>query len=68
MDRKVKQLEQSCIPIVKSVGMHVEVQNTRGNVRTSSRANTLTCSQIHNLLPRLDFEMNSSNLGRLWHP
>ncbi|GJQ90935.1 hypothetical protein Tco_0002074 [Tanacetum coccineum] len=53
---------------LKSVGMNLEVQNTCGNVRTSSRANTLTCSQIHNLLQRLDFGMKSSNLGRLWHP
>ncbi|GJY84503.1 putative reverse transcriptase domain-containing protein [Tanacetum coccineum] len=65
MNREVKQLKRSRILSLKSIGMHVEVQNTRGNVRTSSKANTLTCSQIHNLLQRLDFETKSSNLGRL---
>ncbi|GKA60465.1 putative reverse transcriptase domain-containing protein [Tanacetum coccineum] len=44
MDREVKQLKRRRIPIVKVIGMHVEVQNTRGNVRTNSRANTLTYS------------------------
>ncbi|GJR53859.1 reverse transcriptase domain-containing protein [Tanacetum coccineum] len=53
---------------LKSVGMHEEVQNTRGNVRTNSRASTLTCSQIYHLLQCLDFRTKSSNLGRLWHP
>ncbi|GKE01624.1 hypothetical protein Tco_1389607 [Tanacetum coccineum] len=48
--------------------MHEEVQNTRGNMRTNSRASTLTCSRVHNLLQHLDFGMKSSNVERLWHP
>ncbi|GJX12561.1 hypothetical protein Tco_0204319 [Tanacetum coccineum] len=48
--------------------MYEEVQNTRGNMRTNSRASTLTCSKIYHLLQRLDFGTKSSNLGRLWHP
>ncbi|GJS96862.1 putative reverse transcriptase domain-containing protein [Tanacetum coccineum] len=40
----------------KSVGMREEVQNTRGNMRTSSRANTLICLRNRSLLQRLDFE------------
>ncbi|GKB04597.1 hypothetical protein Tco_0832740 [Tanacetum coccineum] len=46
---------EAVYPSLKSAGMHEEVQSTRGNMRTNSRASTLTYLKIHQLLQRLDF-------------
>nr|GEY14652.1 hypothetical protein [Tanacetum cinerariifolium] len=46
MDREVKQLKQSRIPIVKFDGIQDVVQNILGNENISSRETTLTCSQV----------------------
>nr|GEX71026.1 reverse transcriptase domain-containing protein [Tanacetum cinerariifolium] len=46
IDREVKQLKQSRIPIVKFDGIQDAVQNKLGNERISSRETILTCSHV----------------------
>ncbi|GJS12138.1 hypothetical protein Tco_0368934 [Tanacetum coccineum] len=64
MDREVKQLKRSRIPIIKVRWNARRGPNTRGNVRTNSRASNLTYSQVHDLLRRLDFGTKSHNMGQ----
>ncbi|GKA99196.1 reverse transcriptase domain-containing protein [Tanacetum coccineum] len=68
MDREVKQLKQSRIPIIKFDGTQEEVPSSRGNVRINSKGSIRTSSPTPYFLqiPRLELCRQSSfNRGRV---
>nr|GEY01182.1 hypothetical protein [Tanacetum cinerariifolium] len=59
MEREVKSSNKVVYLSLKSVGAHVEVQNSLGSMRTSSRTNTLIYFQMHSPLQHRDFRTKS---------